>query len=194
MAEEKETKEQTPAEGAGDDAAQGGDATPAEARPGGTKGLRARLSSPVVKIVLFVVMLAAMGGGSFLLVQNVIRPKVAPDETVTADEPPPVPEPGELLVIEDLLVNPAGTRASRFLRVAAALEFPAGEAELGAELERRRHQFRDLFITEFSSRTLDELVDAKVKEEIREELLARLNESISGGKLTNLYFTEYVIQ
>jgi flagellar FliL protein len=78
--------------------------------------------------------------------------------------------------------------------VGAALEYPATEAAVGLELEKRQHQLRDLFITEFSSRTLDELVDSRVKEEIREQLLAKLNTSVTSGHVTNLYFTEYVIQ
>jgi flagellar FliL protein len=186
MAEENEAKE------AG--ATEGGEAKEGAETPEGSTGKGSLFSSPIVKIVLFVVMLAVMGGGSFMVVQKIIRPKVAPEEVTTEETLPSVPEPGELFVIEDLVINPAGTRASRFLRVAAALEYPVTEKELGAELEQRRFQLRDLLITEFSSRTLDELVDAQVKEEIREELLSRLNRNVNTGKLTNLYFTEYVIQ
>ncbi len=186
MAEENEAQEA--------EAAEEGEGKKDEETSEKAKSKGSLFASPIVKIVLFVVMLAVMGGGSFMVVQKVIRPKVAPEEETTEDTTPPVPEPGELFVIEDLVINPAGTRASRFLRVAAALEYPIDEAAVGAELEQRRFQFRDLFITEFSSRTLDELVDAQVKEEIREELLSRLNRKINAGKLTNLYFTEYVIQ
>lgn len=160
-------------------------------KPAEAKGL---LASPIVRIGIFVGLLGVMGAASFLIIQNVIRPKLAHEEPEEKVEAPEIAEPGDLYVVETIIVNPAGTRASRFLRVGAALEYPATEAAVGLELEKRQHQLRDLFITEFSSRTLDELVDSRVKEEIREQLLAKLNTSVTSGHVTNLYFTEYVIQ
>jgi len=158
---------------------------------GAKKGL---FASPIVKVGLFVLLLGVNAVVSFLVVQKVIRPKVGTDGTDPAEERVDVPEPGELFVLESIIVNPAGTRATRYLRVAAALEYEPSEEALAEELEQRRYQLRDLFLTELASRTLDELVDSRVKEEIREDLLARLNGSVRNGQLKNLYFTEYVIQ
>jgi len=153
------------------------------------------LSSPIAKIGLLVLLLGINAVVSFVVVQKVIRPKVAVEVPELGMEEPEVPVPGELYLIEGLIVNPAGTRATRYLRVAAALEYDAEQHPvLADELSRRESQFKDLFITELASRTVDELVDARVKEEIREELLARLNRNIRDGQLQNLYFTEYVIQ
>ena len=162
-----------------------------EAKPGGIKGL---LASPVVKIGLFVLLLGVNAVVSFVIVQTVIRPKVAPETVAEEIGKPEVPLPGELFLIENIIVNPTGTRATRYLRVAAALEYPSEQPEIGIELEKRTYQFRDILLTELAARTVDELVDARVREEIREELLARLNSSMADGMLTNLYFTEYVIQ
>jgi flagellar FliL protein len=164
------------------------------------KGLGALLASPAAKIGVFILLLGVNAIISFLVVQKVIRPKVtttetAAEEEIHADNGHEMPVPGELFVVNGLIINPAGTRATRFLRVSAALEFDAALAEeLGHELEIRQHQFKDVLISELSSRTVDELVDPRVKEEIRQELLARINGSLSHGELTNLYFTEYVIQ
>jgi flagellar FliL protein len=170
------------------------EAVEADAEGGGDKkpGI---LSSPVAKIGLLVLLLGVNAVVSFVVVQKVIRPNVSVEVPNLGLEEPEVPIPGELYLIEGLIVNPAGTRATRYLRVAAALEFDAEKNPLLAEeLSRREHQFKDLFITELSARTVDELVDARVKEEIREELLARLNRNVRDGQLQNLYFTEYVIQ
>jgi flagellar FliL protein len=167
----------------------------------GGKGIGALLASPAAKIGVFIFLLGVNAIVSFIVVQKVIRPKVtaeedAPvEETVHVVEEHGVPVPGELFVVSGLIINPAGTRATRYLRVSAALEFDAALAkDLGHELEIRQHQFKDVLISELSSRTVDELVDPRVKEEIRQELLARLNSSLSHGELSNLYFTEYVIQ
>lgn len=154
----------------------------------------ALLASPIARLGLFVLLLGVNAIVSFVVVQRVIRPKVVVEAEAVKVERPEVPEPGQLHVIEDIIVNPAGTRATRYLRVGAALEYDAKAAAVESELEQRSMQFRDLFITELSRRTVDELLDARIKEEIREELLARLNGSMREGQISNLYFTEYVIQ
>lgn len=179
-----DTEMTTDVEGASDDATEAGTAS----------GAKALLASPAVKIGLFVLLLGVNAAVSFVIVQMIIRPKMASETMAEEIGKPEVPLPGELFLIENIIVNPTGTRATRYLRVAAALEYPSDRPEIGMELEKRTYQFRDLLLTELASHTVDELVDARVKEEIREELLARLNSNMSDGLLTNLYFTEYVIQ
>ena len=76
------------------------------------------LSSPIARIGLFVLLLGVNAMVSFLVVQKVIRPKVEPVETTEVEVVrPEIPEPGELFMIEELIINPSGTRATRYLRV-----------------------------------------------------------------------------
>jgi flagellar basal body-associated protein FliL len=146
-------------------------------------------SSSSSRIAFFVGLLAVNAVVAFVVVDRVVRPKELAATSVTVG----AIRPGELFFVDDVVVNPAGTRASRHLRVSAAIEYD-GRRKMKDELDKRGSQLRDVFISELSRRTVDELVDERVREEIREELLARANRTVHAGEFTNLYFTEYVIQ
>ena len=96
-------------------------------------------------------------------------------------------EPGEILEIKDLIVNPAGSGGRRYLKVAAAIELAAEHLKNGKKKEAAAEgahgaggglqdaQIRDLLIRELSSRTLDELTDPVTKEEMRQGILDGLS-------------------
>jgi len=154
----------------------------------------------LVRMGIGILVLGGMTAGAFYLVTDVIGPAVGPVETISvagtasdADVPPVTEMPGEHYVIDDLVLNPAGSRGKRFLRLGVALEAETG-AGVVAELTTRSAQIRDLLIRKFSSRTIDELSDPTVREEIRLTCIDEINANLAGGKISNLYFTDYVLQ
>jgi flagellar FliL protein len=62
------------------------------------------------------------------------------------------------------------------------------------ETESRDIVIRDLIIRSLSNRTAAELSDIKRREEIKEALVEEINTVLRQGKITRLYFTEYVLQ
>ncbi len=154
----------------------------------------------LVRIALGVLVLGALTAGSFFLVVDVIGPALGPPEaepvkgTPADEEVKPKPEqPGLTYKIDDMVVNPVDTRGRRFLRLGVAFETKDGPAVI-AELTTRDPQVRDILIREFSSRTLEELTDPTVREEVRLSCIERINEYLTSGKISNMYFTDYVIQ
>jgi len=154
----------------------------------------------LVRIALGVLVLGALTAGSFFLVVDVIGPALGPPEaepvkgTPADEEVKPEPEqPGLTYKIDDMVVNPVDTWGRRFLRLGVAFETKDGPAVI-AELSTRDPQVRDILIREFSSRTLEELTDPTVREEIRLSCIERINEYLTSGKISNMYFTDYVIQ
>lgn len=210
--EARQLKEVPPPEAAG---AQGGapseagaaGAAPAPATEGGAaespRGVARllaglRFQGPIVRIAVGVLAVGVMTTGLFLLVTDVLLPGLGPGQ----DAPEKVEEaevqalPGEQFKIDEIIVNPAGTAGRRFLRLGLALEAHEGaEGELVlAELEARQAQVRDLFIREFSTRTLEELTDPTVREELRAACQEKVNSVLVKGEIVNLYFTDYVMQ
>ena len=53
---------------------------------------------------------------------------------------------------------------------------------------------RDGILDLLSSKTLADLSDALGKQRLREEIILRVNNSISRGRISKVYFTEFVIQ
>lgn len=157
-----------------------------------------RLPAITVRIAIGVLAVGVMTTGLFLLVTEVLVPALGAGggATATAATVAPEPLPGEQFVIDEIILNPAGTQGRRFLRLGVALEAAAGEAGAAAmsELETRKAQVRDLFILEFSQRTLDELTDVTVREELRVACTQKINAILVKGSVDNLYFTDYVLQ
>jgi flagellar FliL protein len=174
-----------------------------EVAPAGAKG---PLIPPIlVRFSIVGGILAVMAVGAIFLVTDVIAPRLK-----KLGEPAPatgeatkaaVHEPGEVIEIKDLIVNPAGSGGRRYLKVAAAVELAA---EKGKKKEKAAEgasggglqdaQIRDLLIRELSSRTLDELTDPVTKEEMRQGIIEGLSGILGEGRVTNVYFTEYVVQ
>jgi flagellar FliL protein len=181
-----------------------------EAAPPGPKG---PLIPPLlVRFSIVGGILAVMAVGAIFLVTDVIAPRLR-----KLGEPVPaageaakavtVHEPGEVIEIKDLIVNPAGSGGRRYLKVAAAIELEAEHAKKGNQKEAAKGgeaggaggglqdaQIRDLLIRELSSRTLDELTDPVTKEEMRQGILDGLSVVFGARRVTNVYFTEYVVQ
>lgn len=159
-----------------------------------------RLPAITVRVAIGVLAVGVMTTALFLLVTEVLVPALGAGggagATATAAAAAPEPLPGEHFVIDEIILNPAGTQGRRFLRLGVALEVAAGEAGAAAmsELETRKAQVRDLLILEFSQRTLDELTDLTVREELRVACVQKLNAILVKGRISNLYFTDYVLQ
>ncbi len=154
----------------------------------------------VVRVSIGVIVLGALTVGVFFLITDVIGPNLGPmlpgqARGTAADEQvePAVLPPGENYMVEEVVINPAGTRGKHFLRLGIALETHSGP-ELLAELEVRKAQLRDMLIQKFSTRTIDELGDPTVREELRLQCVDEINAMVTQGKISNLYFTDYVLQ
>jgi flagellar basal body-associated protein FliL len=154
----------------------------------------------LVRVSIGVIVLGALTVGVFFLITDVIGPSLGPmlpekirGTASDAEVAPAVEPPGENYMVEEVVINPAGTRGKHFLRLGIALETHSGP-DLLAELETRKAQLRDLLIQKFSTRTIDELGDPTVREELRLQCVDEINAMVTSGKISNIYFTDYVLQ
>ncbi len=198
-AREEESKQAARAEDGGldDDAPETGGAPEPESR---SKLGALLVPDALVRMGIGVLVLSGLTVGAFFLVTDVIGPAVGPVDAVSVagttadgDVPPVVAPPGDQYMIDEIVLNPAGSRGKRFLRLGVCLETDDGASVL-AELELRKAQVRDLLIRKFSSRTIDELSDPTVREEVRLSCIDEINATLTAGTISNLYFTDYVLQ
>lgn len=169
-----------------------------EAKQGGLGGLF--VPDALVRISIGIIVLGALTVGVFFLITDVIGPALGPplseELAGTANDEevgPAIEPPGEQFMISDIIINPAGTRGKRFLRLGLALETKDGPLVID-ELTTRAAQIRDLIIRQFTARTLDELGDPIVREEIRLSCIDEVNAHLGNGKIASIYFTDYVLQ
>ncbi len=151
----------------------------------------------IIGLAVVGVLIVGMMGAGFLVIWNKMthmQPGVASAApTATAEKAeaatPPV---GVSYPLDTFIVNLADKGGNRYLRVTLALEL-ADEA-LQKKMDQRLPQVRDALLTILPSKSIEEIITAEGKDLLREEILERLNSFLGEGKVSNLYFTEFVIQ
>jgi flagellar FliL protein len=140
--------------------------------------------------VLFVLVLG-MGGGMFMIWNKLaaVSAQVAPP----GDDKAKAEQPGKVVSLDTFIVNLADPGANRYLRVTMDLEVTGGKpAE--EELTRRTSQLRDAVLMILPTKRFSDIISTEGKSALRDELLGALNGLLAAGKISRIYFKEFVIQ
>ncbi len=97
-----------------------------------------------------------------------------------------------LVVLENLVVNPAGSEGTRYLLVSVAVE-PVDPSS-GPELDALDVAFRHGLLSFLGSKTVQELTDISQREALVEELKSVLEGVAGEGVISRVYLPQYVIQ
>jgi|Deesub1362B_J571_1020462.scaffolds.fasta_scaffold08497_3 flagellar FliL protein len=135
---------------------------------------------------------------AYFIVSKVFRPKLAPipatvqAETKKKKSSKTEGDIGEIYLIEDVIVNPKGTKGRRFLNVSVALACES--SDVIKELEKRDILVRDFLINLFTSRTIEQLDDVADKDSLRVTIMNRVNEMLPEGGILGVYFSNFILQ
>jgi flagellar FliL protein len=151
-------------------------------------------------ILILVGVVAVMAGAAFMVTKMVIKPALAPHAAESSPPAEKLERPAEkggenkaeVYLVSNLLVNPTGTAGTRYLSASVGIEVKS--AAVVEKLRLRDLQVRDLLILVLSSRTVEELTDSRSREQMRKEILARLDQLLGGDQLSAVYFVDYVLQ
>lgn len=155
----------------------------------------------LILIIVAVVALLLAIGGAFVMVSMLSKgssaaqssqddrdSKSADKENVDAKKPL-----GELFSFERaVIVNLAESNAERYLKVDVVLEL--GSPKLVKEVESRLPQIQDLLISITSTKTLEDVSTTSGRNMLRQEIVDKINSLLATGQVTNVYFTEFVVQ
>jgi flagellar FliL protein len=87
---------------------------------------------------------------------------------------------------------PLDAQGTRYLKAAITLEL---NGKAGAdEVSERLPQLRDAILLHVGNKTFGELNDLQGKLQLREELIAQLNQLLQKGEISKVYFTDFVVQ
>jgi flagellar FliL protein len=112
----------------------------------------------------------------------------APQEETKVDQE----QEAQIYVVKDLIVNPAGTKGTRFLLTTIGIEVASPAAK--QELEKKEVQVRDILNSILSSKELEELVDGQKKKGLRKEIADQIKKMVPEDQLKNVYFSKFIIQ
>lgn len=94
--------------------------------------------------------------------------------------------------LEPFIVNLQDNSGTRYLKLTVNLELTDGAS--AAELTAQATQIRDSLIILLSSKSYSDIGTVEGKYLMRDEIVARVNQFLSKGKIKTAYFTEFVIQ
>lgn len=93
---------------------------------------------------------------------------------------------------EEIIVNLAGSRGRRYLKINAVFEVDSEKTV--EEIGLRNPQIRDLIIGILRQMTVEKISEKEGIEQVRSEIITGINNRLSEGKVTNIYFTDFVVQ
>lgn len=95
-------------------------------------------------------------------------------------------------LLENLVLNPAGSGGARFLLLTVAIE--AGSATVATEMTTRDAELRDIILTSLGTKTVDQLTDIANREGIKTEVQTAITARFGKKSVTRLYFPQFVVQ
>ncbi len=94
--------------------------------------------------------------------------------------------------LEPFIVNIHDGANLRYLKVKLEFEITAPEAK--EELDKIQAPMRDAILVLLSSKNLEEITMTDGKNKLRDEVMATVGKVASPGKVTKVYFTDFVVQ
>ena len=173
--------------------------TPQDVAPAPT-GFKAKL--PLIALVA--VGLAVGGGTGAAFIGPMMAKKMgrgaAPAVTQSAEKDaeaePDSAEAGKdapsMHLLENLVLNPAGSGGSRFLLLSVAIETNAASTATG--FLARDAELRDIILTALGSKTVEQLTDIATREGIKGELQVAIGARFGKNAVKRLYFPQFVVQ
>lgn len=97
-----------------------------------------------------------------------------------------------VFTLEPFIVNIYDGQDLRYLKVKVELEMT--NPAIKPELEMNLAAIRDAVLVVLSTKTLQEVQDIQGKNQLREELLTAISKVVAQGKVSKIYFTDFVVQ
>lgn len=149
------------------------------------------------KKLIFIIAGAAVGVGALvgaLFFFGVIGSKGGGE----GDAPPkveiqtPKKEARPTVPLKEFIVNLADTEQARYLK--AVVELEVANEEIKEACEKNMAAIRNSLVELLTSKTHAQVRDIKGKTRLRQEVIVRLNEILGTNGITQVYFTDFIVQ
>jgi len=143
-------------------------------------------------LILLLVVVIILGGGGFFAYLKFFK-KAEGEEEIT-HKPEKEKKTAKVVThrLDTFLVNLADPGGKRYLKLTMELELD--NPKTVEEINKETPRIRDVIITVLSSKEFEEISTLPGKTALKKELITKLNASLKTGKVTNIYFTEFLVQ
>lgn len=102
------------------------------------------------------------------------------------------PGVSSVFTLDPFIVNIYDGQELRYLKV--KIEMEMANPAFKPELEARLAAIRDAILVVLTTKTLQEVQDVQGKNQLREEILIAVSKIVAQGKVSRIYFTDFVVQ
>ena len=153
------------------------------------------MSNKLMFIVIAVMLVITIGlAGGFIMMWSKLSSLSVPANGVAnaATEPAQTAQLGPLFSLETFIVNLADSERNRYLRITMDLELLADTDT--EKLNERLPQVRDRILMILPSKRFEDIASVEGKTTLRDEIIEKLNNLFPKAVVSNIYFTEFVVQ
>ena len=147
-------------------------------------------------IIILALVLVLLGGGGaaykFLVLDKAKEKEKKPNTEQIEKQVKDIENLGIMFEVGTFVVNLADKDADRYLKVTVVLELENDKVK--QEVEKRLPQIKDAITTLLFTKTSKELKTIDGIENLKEEIIKRVNALLPLGGVKNVYFTDFVIQ
>lgn len=160
---------------------------------GGKAGNKKKLFLIIGAVVLVLILL---GGG--LAAWYLVKEKADAENAKDPAQQFPVPalnqqaQIGPMVNIDEFVVNIISGDVAHYVKASITVELT--NVEVQTEVAQRMPQMRDAILLLISNKTYEELQDLQGKKQLKAELTGKINSFLQTGKVTSIYFTNFVVQ
>jgi flagellar FliL protein len=151
------------------------------------------MSNKLIFLVVAVLLVVTLGlAGGFFMMWNKLSALNTQSNAAAQNQQGQTAALGKLFPLDTFIVNLADQERSRYLRVTMDLELLApADSE---KLNQRLPQVRDRILMLLPSKRFADIASTEGKTALRDEMIGKLNGLFPGTVITNIFFTEFVVQ
>ncbi len=99
---------------------------------------------------------------------------------------------GPMYPMSQFVVNLLSEGGGKYLKV--VLDIELDEEDLASEMDMKKSLIRDIIIRSLSSKTFEEVSTMKGKDRLKDEIVNNINDVLADGQISNIFFTDFVVQ
>ncbi len=132
-------------------------------------------------LIIFTALVLVLAGVSVAFFMN--NPKQTKTKSVSI---------GPLYPLNPFLVNLLNENESKYLKV--SLDMELSDRKLLLQIDKKKPLIRDIIIRVLSSKAPEQIDTVEGKERLKNQLKYKINKILENGKITNIFFTDFIIQ
>ena len=151
------------------------------------------MSNKLIFLIVAVLLVVTLGlAGGFFMMWNKLSALNTQSNAAAQDQQVQTTALGTLFPLDTFIVNLADQERSRYLRVTMDLELVAPTDT--EKLNERLPQVRDRILMLLPSKRFADIASTEGKTALRDEIIGKLNGLFPENVITNIFFTEFVVQ